>query len=91
MWSWWDCIQWWNAGSDGLSWAAMLLPMMLWPVVVIGGVIALLVMLIRSGRMETPRSEGRRQTPLEILSERFARGEIDQHEYEARKGLLPQL
>ena len=94
MWSWWDCMQWWNAASDGsLPWASMFFPMMLWPLVVIGGIIALLVMLLRSGRTETPppwRSEGRRQTPFEILSERFARGEIDRHEYEERKGLLSQ-
>lgn len=90
--SWWDCMQWWNVASDGtLSWASMLLPMILWPVVVIGGVVALVVMLIRSGRtLPTGRSDGRRQTPFEILSERFARGEIDRHEYEERRGLLSQ-
>jgi uncharacterized membrane protein len=43
-------------------------------------------------RKETPswRPDVRRQTPFEILSERFARGEIDRREYEERKGLLSQ-
>ena len=90
MWSWWDCLQWWHAASDGtLSWTTMFLPMMLWPFVVIGGIIVLIVMLLRSGRTPPPRrSDGWRQTPFEILSERFARGEIDRREYEERKGLL---
>lgn len=86
MWSWWDCM------DGSLSWASMFFPMMLWPLVVIGGIIALLVMLLRSGRTETPPPwrDGRRQTAFDILSERFARGEIDRHEYEERKGLLSQ-
>ena len=52
-----------------------------------------LVMLLLRGRTETPptwRRDASRQTPFEILSERFARGEIDRHEYEERKGLLSQ-
>jgi len=90
--SWWDCMQWWTGASDGsVSWAAMFLPMMLWPVVVIGGIVALVVLLLRSGNTAPPVwRDGRRQTPFDILSERFARGEIDRHEYEERKGLLSQ-
>jgi len=45
------------------------------------------------GRTETPpswRRNASRQTPFEILSERFARGEINRQEYEERKGLLSQ-
>jgi uncharacterized membrane protein len=38
----------------------------------------------------TWRGEYSRPTPFEILRERFARGEIDQQEYEKRKGLLSQ-
>jgi putative membrane protein len=68
----------------------MFLPMMLWPVLVIGGIIALVVLLLRSGRTETPRRGAARQSAFDILSERLARGEIDRHEYEERKGLLSQ-
>jgi putative membrane protein len=67
---------------------------MLWPVVMIGGVIVLVMLLLRGGRTETSptwRRDASRQTPFEILSERFARGEIDQREFEERKGLLSQL
>jgi putative membrane protein len=65
----------------------------LWPVVVIGGVIALVVLLLRGGRTETRSTWGwdaGRQTAFDILRERFARGEIDQREFEERKGLLSQ-
>jgi putative membrane protein len=69
----------------------MFLPM-LWPIVVIGAVIAVVVFLMRGGRTATPPAwrDGRRQTPFEILSERFARGEIDREEYEERRGFLSQ-
>lgn len=92
MWSWWDCMQWWNSAGDGAVPWLMFLPMTLWPVVVIGGIIALVVLVMRRGRTEAPPAwrDGRRQMPFEILSERFARGEIDRQEYEERKGLLSQ-
>jgi putative membrane protein len=91
MWSWWDCMQWWNSAGDGTVPWPMFLPMMLWPIVVIGGIIAFAVLLMRGGRTE-PSSDRRygvgRQTPFDVLRERFARGEIDRREYEERKGLL---
>ena len=94
MWSWWDCMHWWstawNSGADGSMPWPMFLPM-LWPVVMIGGLITLVVLLVRSGRSETQRRyDPSRQTPFEILRERFARGEINRQEYEERKGLLSQ-
>jgi putative membrane protein len=69
----------------------MFLPM-LWSIVVIGAIIAVVVLLMRSGKTATPPAwrDGCRQTPFEILSERFARGEIDRQEYEERKGFLSQ-
>lgn len=91
MWSWWDCLQWWNAASDATVPWPMFLPMMLWPIIVIGGIVGLIILLLRNKRTEmspTCRGEYSRPTPFEILRERFARGEIDQQEYERRKGLL---
>jgi hypothetical protein len=53
MWSWWDCMQWWNSVGDGTVPWLMFLPMMLWPIAVIGGIAALVMLLIRNGRTET--------------------------------------
>jgi putative membrane protein len=93
MWSWWDCMRWWDSAAwDGTTPWFMFLSM-LWPIVMIGGIIVLVMLVMRSGRTETPptwRRDAGRQTPFEILSERFARGEIDKEEYEDRKRLLPQ-
>ncbi|SHF67890.1 putative membrane protein [Modicisalibacter ilicicola DSM 19980] len=58
-----------------------------------GGIIALVVLLVRwlsrndaLGRSDTSDSgSSRRPTPLEILQERYARGEIDKQEYEERR------
>jgi putative membrane protein len=52
--------------------------------------VGLIVMLFRRGGDSMP--QGRPQTPgataLDILKERFARGEIDQQEYESRRRVL---
>jgi putative membrane protein len=84
-------MQWWNSAWDGaISWPVFL--PMLWPIVIIGIITAAVMLIMHRGRTET-RSwypDGRRQTPFEILNERFARGEIDRQEYEERKGFLSQ-
>lgn len=50
-----------------------------------GGIIVLVVLLVRwLGSSGTP-DHPRRPTPLEILQERYARGEIDRQAYEERK------
>jgi putative membrane protein len=89
----WDCMQWWNSVGNGtVSWLTFL-PMMLWPIVVIGGIVALVMLLTRSEKTETKpnwRSDSRRQSPFEILRERFARGKIDRQEYEERTSFLSQ-
>jgi putative membrane protein len=84
-------MRWWDSGAwDGTMPWLMFLPMMLWPILVIGGIIAVVMFLMRGGKAEAPPTwrDGRRQTPFEILSERFARGEIDRQEYDERRGLL---
>ncbi len=56
-----------------------------------GGIILVIVLAIRwlgdgSSRSAAPPAGGK--TPLDILHERFARGEIDKEEFEERKRLL---
>lgn len=57
-----------------------------------GGLILLIVLLVRwlagpsSSSHVPPSATGR--TPLQILQERFAKGEIDREEYEERKRVL---
>ena len=56
-----------------------------------GGIVLLVVLLVRSfggssksGGLNAPP----RATPLDILKERFAKGEIDKEEYDARRKAL---
>jgi putative membrane protein len=65
---------------------------MLWPIVMIGAIVGVVMLLMRGAKPASPPTwrDGHRQTPFDILGERFARGEIDRREYEERKGLLSQ-
>lgn len=56
-----------------------------------GGIILLLVLLFRwfgTGRSSNAFGESGRLTPLDLLKERYAKGEIDKNEYEERKKVL---
>ena len=55
-----------------------------------GGIILLVVLLVRSFGGNKPGSFNAppRDTPLDILKERFAKGEIDEKEYDARRKTL---
>jgi putative membrane protein len=56
-----------------------------------GGLVVLVVFLVRwLGGGTFPRQEPPppRRTPLEVLQERFAKGEIDKPEYEEKRRLL---
>ena len=67
---------WWH---DSAPW------IMFWPFGFLVICVVMMAMMMRHGG-----NGGRRQDPLDILRERFARGEIDQKEYEDRKRLLSQ-
>ncbi len=66
-------------GMGGLGWLFMIL---FWGLIILG-----IVVLMRwlSGQSPTRPHE---KTPLEILHERYARGEIDQREFEQKKRAL---
>jgi putative membrane protein len=79
----------WNHGSWGAGdWLAMTLMMLVfW-----GGLVVLIVWLVRNYRHETTRStpespdgSGR---PDVVLAERFASGEIDEDEFRRRRDVL---
>jgi putative membrane protein len=67
----------------------MFLPM-LWPLLVIGTIIFVVALLIREGRTPAKRRDPTSLAPFEILRERFARGEIDQAEYEEKRRVISQ-
>lgn len=73
-------------GGGWLGWIFGPLMMFL----VIGGIIAAIVFLARSmgGHAHSAHGPLFRPGPLDILKERFARGEIDKEEYEDRRRVL---
>ena len=84
-------MDWYDGNGMGTGgWLAMIAIMtVFWAIVIFAG-----VMILRGvgrGRgSDDIRSSERRDVkdPLGILDERFARGEVDRDEYEARKSLL---
>jgi putative membrane protein len=80
----------WNDGWGVGSWIAMSVMM----VVFWGGLIALVVWLIRGSQRQDPdqhaaeRPVDPAQRGEELLAERFARGEIDEDEFTRRRELL---
>lgn len=66
--------------------AAMMVFMMLFGLLVVAGVVVGIVFLVRSVSAGSGRSG--RSPALEVLQERFARGEIDREEFEERRRAL---
>lgn len=63
------------------SWSGMGFNMLLWLLIIIGVFVVVVYAVIRR-----PNSEGDRPDhALQILRERYARGEIDEQEFEVRK------
>lgn len=72
---------------DGTSWGGWLV--MAATMVVFWGLVIFAVYMIFRGGQATPSAERTaHRDPLEILDERFARGEIDAEEYHARQDVL---
>jgi putative membrane protein len=75
-------MMYWN----GMGWGGWL--MMTITVVAFWALVAAVVVaLIRATRSESPRHD-RHKDALELLDERFARGEIDEEDYHHRRDLL---
>ena len=76
---------WYNDGVGWGGWIVMTLVMLAFWALVIFGVVAVFRGV---GKSSGPAERPTRHDPLEILEERFARGEIDVEEYEARAQVL---
>lgn len=72
---------WWAWGFGHMLFGGLMM------IVFWGGIIALIVLLVRwlGGASGDSSGPGSRRTPLQILQERFATGEIDHLDHEARQ------
>jgi putative membrane protein len=71
----------WGHGWGGMGWVGMTLMLLFW-VLVIAGVIVLL-RRIRARDLDPDRAAHR--SALDVLKERYARGEIDREEFEQKR------
>lgn len=80
-------MMWWNNGMGWGGWIVMTLTMVAFWSLVVFGVVA----IFRGDRdARSAPQQPRERDPMQILDERFARGEIDVDEYHARQeGLRP--
>ncbi|MGB5233618.1 MAG: SHOCT domain-containing protein [Candidatus Macondimonas sp.] len=77
---------WSEFGGWGMGFGFLFM-ILFWAFVILG-IVALLRWLMRESqdrRMQDGRSLPRDKTPLEIVQERYARGEIDREEYEQKR------
>ena len=75
---------WYYGGIGWAGWVAMTLAMVAFWALVVFAVVA----IFRGTRDTWPLNRGTRRDALEILDERYSRGEIDPEEYQARKAVL---
>lgn len=74
---------WYNDGMGWGGWILMTLVMVAFWALVVVAVVALFRGTQRSGGPTVDRRD-----PMQVLDERFARGEIDEDEYHARSSVL---
>jgi len=72
--------------DNGTSWW-MVAVMSIFAVVVIAAIVVGAIALSRTGRHQPPAGPAT-PSPIDILNQRYARGEIDTADYEERKRLL---
>jgi putative membrane protein len=75
----------WNGGWHGWFFG----PIMMIVIIAVAVVVVVLLVRLLGGPGHThPRHQPPARTPLDILKERFARGEIDKEEFEERRRIL---
>ena len=77
-------MMWWHNGMGWGGWIVMTLTMVAFWSLVVFGVIA----IFRSDRDNRSNQASPGLDPMQILDERFARGDIDVDEYQARRDAL---
>lgn len=80
-------MYWYGNGMGGWGYALMTVSMVLFWGLVILGVVALIRYLTRAPQ-HRGNARASRPTPEQLLAERFARGEIDEQEYQSRLATL---
>lgn len=77
----WGGYGWWGMGFG------VMFMILFWALVILG-IVALIRWLVResqAGREQDGRAVPRDKSPLEIVQERYARGEIDRAEFEQKR------
>ena len=80
-------MMWWNGGGYGMFFGPLFL------ILILAATIAVIVLLVRwlSGPMQETAPTSQLppvRMPLDILKERYAKGEIDKDEFEERRRVL---
>jgi putative membrane protein len=84
-------MNWYGTGMGGWGYLLMIVNTLLFWGLIVAGVVVLVRFLGRTGRADSGHASppGPQQPgPERILAERFARGEIDEEEYQRRLGIL---
>jgi putative membrane protein len=68
----------WHEGGWGI----------LWMILSWAAIVGVVVLIVRAFTREPPSTSPRQRDPLEILDERYARGEISEAEYRDRRQVL---
>ena len=74
----------WMMGGWGMGWLGMIFMVLFWGLI-IAGVVSLIRWLIQSTGSTRNNSDNIRPKAIDILKERYARGEIDRNEFESMK------
>lgn len=74
---------WWGGGWDGMFFGPLLMLL-----VIVAVVVTAILVMRRPGVSWQGTTQAPGRTPLDVLKERYARGEIDKADYEERRRVL---
>ncbi len=80
-------MNWYGTGMGGWGYLLMIVNTVLFWGLIVGGIVVLVRYLGRAGR-QGAGGPAQPAIPEQILAERFARGDIDEEEYQRRLGIL---